>query len=276
MSVRGLSTRIRKPPVNRFSDFLWGKRDLKFIDNVHDTQLPFSHNGFNNGVNELDLSKSGICNSHSSSYSNSYRNVIPSINMAQASRSNDSGAPLKLYRQNIRGMKGKLSELMVHLSKVTSDIVCVTEHHLNASEIELTYLPSYILGANFCRETLKNGGACIYIHQDLKFTTVKVQIWAKEQDLEIADVQIKLKHVKLIIITVYRAPVGNFDYFLCKLDAMLKFLYKVNIEFLICGDINVNYVENNSKRTQLDEMLRTYNLIIAINFPTRIQKPLRP
>jgi hypothetical protein len=46
----------------------------------------------------------------------------------------------------------------------------------------------------------------------------------------------------------------------------------VNIEFLICGDINVNYLENNSKRTQLDEMLRTYNLISALNFLTRITK----
>jgi hypothetical protein len=70
-----------------------GKRDLKFIDNVHDTRLSFSHNEFNNGAKEIDLTKSGICNSHSSSYSNSYYNVIPSINMAQASRSNDSGAP---------------------------------------------------------------------------------------------------------------------------------------------------------------------------------------
>jgi exonuclease III len=169
-------------------------------------------------------------------------------------------------------MKGKLNELMLHLSKFTPDIIYVTEHHLNASEIELTYLPSYILGANFCREKLKKGGACIYIHEDLKFPTIKVQIWAKEQDLEIAAVQIKLKRVKLIIITVYRAPVGNFDYFLCKLDAILKFLYQENIEFLICGDINVNYLENNSKRTQLDEMLRTYNLISAVNFPTRITK----
>jgi hypothetical protein len=92
------------------------------------------------------------------------------------------------------------------------------ERHLNASEIELTYLPSYILGANFCREKLKNGGACIYIHEDLKFIMNKVQTYAKEQDLEIAAVRINLNHVKLIIITVYRAPVGDFDYFLGKLD----------------------------------------------------------
>jgi hypothetical protein len=76
---------------------------------------------------------------------------------------------------------------------------------------------------------------------------IKVQTCAKEQDLEIAAVQINLNHVKLTIITVYRAPVSNFDYLLCKLDSILKYLSKENIEFLICGDINV--LENNNKRT---------------------------
>jgi hypothetical protein len=82
----------------------------------------------------------------------------------------------------------------------------------------LTYLPSYILGANLCKGKLKNGGSYIYIHEELKFTSIKVQTCAKEQDLEIAAVQINLNRIKLIVITVYRAPVGNFDYFLCKLD----------------------------------------------------------
>jgi hypothetical protein len=44
------------------------------------------------------------------------------------------------------------------------------------------------------------------------------------------------------------------------------------MEFIICGDINVNYLENNSKKAQLDEMLRTYNLMGTVNSPTRITK----
>jgi hypothetical protein len=46
------------------------------------------------------------------------------------------------------------------------------------------------------------------------------------------------------------------------------------MEFIICGDINVNYLENNSKKVQLDEMFRTYNLMSTVNFPTRIIKKL--
>jgi hypothetical protein len=90
--------------------------------------------------------------------------------------------------------------------------------------------------------------------------------------LEIAAVQLNLNRVKLIIISSYRAPTGNFGYFLHKLDYILNSYYKDNMEFIICGDIYVNYLENNSKKAQLDEMLRTYNLMDTVNFPTRITK----
>jgi exonuclease III len=88
----------------------------------------------------------------------------------------------------------------------------------------------------------------IYTREELKFTTVIVHKHAKEQDLEIDAVQINLSRSKLIIICIYRAPTGNFDYFLHKLDYILNSYYKDNMEFIICGDINVNYLENNSKK----------------------------
>ena len=37
---------------------------------------------------------------------------------------------------------------------------------------------------------------------------------------------------------------------------------------MICGDININYVENCNKRQQLDALLQTYNLIGTVSFPT--------
>jgi exonuclease III len=119
---------------------------------------------------------------------------------------------------------------------------------------------------------MKNGGACIYIQEELKFTTINVQKHAKEQDLEISAVQIRFNRVKLIIISIYRAPIGSFDYFLYKLDYIFNSLHKDNTEFIMCGDINVNYLENNSKKVQLDEMFRTYHLTSTVNFPTRIIK----
>jgi hypothetical protein len=38
---------------------------------------------------------------------------------------------------------------------------------------------------------------------------------------------------------------------------------------MICGDININYLERCKKRQQLDALLQTYNLIGTVSFPTR-------
>jgi len=37
---------------------------------------------------------------------------------------------------------------------------------------------------------------------------------------------------------------------------------------VICGDININYLENCKKRQQFDALLQTYNLIGTVSFPT--------
>jgi exonuclease III len=149
---------------------------------------------------------------------------------------------LRLYHQNIRGIKGKIEEIMIHLAGETPNIICLMEHHLRDFEINITCFSMYKLGAKFCRKNLKNGGVCIFIREDLKFTTINVQTHCKEQDLEIAVIQIRCKGSKLNIITLYRAPTGDFDYFINKLDLILNSLAKYNTEFIIRGDININYL----------------------------------
>jgi hypothetical protein len=42
------------------------------------------------------------------------------------------------------------------------------------------------------------------------------------------------------------------------------------IKPLICGDISVNYLNDNDKKNQLDTLLNFYNLFSTIDFPTRI------
>jgi len=42
------------------------------------------------------------------------------------------------------------------------------------------------------------------------------------------------------------------------------------MEFIICGDINVNYLHCHYRRQQSDKLLATYNLKSTVNFPMRI------
>ena len=54
------------------------------------------------------------------------------------------------------------------------------------------------------------------------------------------------------------------------MDQILNILYKPKTEFIICGDININYMERNNHRKTFDNLLSIYNLANTVNFPTRI------
>ena len=42
------------------------------------------------------------------------------------------------------------------------------------------------------------------------------------------------------------------------------------MKFILCGDLNINYIGTDNKKTQLDNLLNMYNLIDTVHFPTRI------
>ena len=54
------------------------------------------------------------------------------------------------------------------------------------------------------------------------------------------------------------------------MEIILNSLYKHNTEFIICGDIIINYRTQQQQKNQLDNFLATYNLIDIVFFPTRI------
>jgi hypothetical protein len=56
-----------------------------------------------------------------------------------------------------------------------------------------------------------------------------------------------------------RSPCGNFEYFVNKLDKVLKLLYKPKSEFIICGDFNVNFLKKTARKTQVLLLLQSYN-----------------
>jgi hypothetical protein len=48
-------------------------------------------------------------------------------------------------------------------------------------------------------------------------------------------------------------------------------LYIPTHEYIVCGDINIDYLINSDRKSRLNALLKTYNLQSVINFPTRIQ-----
>jgi exonuclease III len=87
-------------------------------------------------------------------------------------------------------------------------------------------------------------------------------------DTEACAIKLISTNIKIIVLAVYRSPSRNSDKFLQKLDNILNTLHNNKSEFIICGDMNINYLQNCDRKQQLNMLLSTYNLIGMVNFPT--------
>jgi hypothetical protein len=115
---------------------------------------------------------------------------------------------------------------MLSLPAEAPHLICFTEHHLKDHELNNTHIPKYKLGAKCCGKNLKHGCVRIYVHETLKLTNVSLLKYSKEQDIEIAAIQLNIQKEKIIILCNYRAPCGNFDCFLNKLEIIPHSFHK--------------------------------------------------
>ena len=144
-----------------------------------------------------------------------------------------------VFLQNICGLLNKKEELLNSLTKHSPQIICVSEHHLNDEELEGT-LHSYTVGAKFCRRMHKYGGVCIFVQNNIYYTTLNMDRYSNEKDIEICAVKLHISLHTIITVTVYRSPTGNIDYFLNNLDEALNHIYNNTVDIILCGDFNIN------------------------------------
>ena len=85
-------------------------------------------------------------------------------------------------------------------------------------------MDQYKLGAKFCRESLKNGGVSIFVHDTLQCANINLDEFCKEQDIEACAVRINLSSLTICIISIYRSPMENFLHFLHTLRLHSQFL----------------------------------------------------
>jgi hypothetical protein len=91
---------------------------------------------------------------------------------------------------------------------------------------------------------------CIFVREDQSFKKTDTLLHCAEQTLEVCATELETKSPNFRILAFYRSPSANFNQFIKRLDATLKYLYNPKSEFLIYGDINVDYVNNNNWKKQ--------------------------
>jgi len=63
-------------------------------------------------------------------------------------------------------------------------------------------MDQYKLGTKFCRESLKNGGVSIFVHDTFQCTNINLDEFCKEQDTEACAVRLILSYLTICIISI--------------------------------------------------------------------------
>jgi len=92
--------------------------------------------------------------------------------------------PLKIFHQNIRGLRNKSNELYCHLHHDLPHTPCLSENHLSASELQLIHLTNYSMGAKYCRKTFLNGGVSIFVYANFKYTNINIDEYNIDKDIK--------------------------------------------------------------------------------------------
>ena len=127
-----------------------------------------------------------------------------------------------VFHQNICGLLNKKEELLNSLTKNSQQIICISEHYLNDEELEGITLHSYTLGAKFCRQMHKCGGVCIFVQNNIYYTAIDMDRYCNEKEIEICAIKLHISLHTIVIVTVYRSPAGDIDYFLNNLEEALN------------------------------------------------------
>ena len=129
---------------------------------------------------------------------------------------------------------------------------------------EKVHIENYNLEAHYCRQLHEKGGVVIFVHNSLCFSNIDIVKHCEEQDIVCA-LKLSFCTLNICVLTLYKAPSGNFSICLLKLDTILQSLYTATLHFVICGDININYLNEIVNKSQLDNLLLSYNLTSTIN-----------
>jgi len=76
----------------------------------------------------------------------------------------------------------------------------------------------------------------------------------KDKELEACALNLVFLSIKACIIAVYRSPNGNFQYLIKGLDNIIKKIYKPDVQLIICGDININYLIESKEKQELNKI----------------------
>ncbi len=164
----------------------------------------------------------------------------------------------------------KGDELTLLCEELNPDLLVVTEHGFNNSNIMHFKIQNYELANFHCRSTAKGGGAAIFVKNTFPFTPYR-PTEPTDKHFEVTGVKLQAARTQLTIIGLYRSPNGIEDTFLTKLDQLLSEVSKKPHPFVVMGDFNIDVLDVNSPMTKrFGDLLKSFGLVWSVNSPTRV------
>ncbi|XP_028031853.1 uncharacterized protein LOC114248481 [Bombyx mandarina] len=161
---------------------------------------------------------------------------------------------------------GKELEIDLFLDYNKVNVLCVTEHWLKKYELNCNFKNHQVV-SSFCRENAIRGGSLIIVNKDYKCKERRdIVSLSVERIIEMACVELE----RFIVVSVYRPPNSLYDFFENIMERVLLKLSVSNKHVFICGDFNINLLENTNATIRLRTLLKSYNLSNLFSEPTRI------
>jgi endonuclease/exonuclease/phosphatase family metal-dependent hydrolase len=100
----------------------------------------------------------------------------------------------------------------------------------------------------------------VYSHKSYHFVNTHLDSHCIEQDFEVCAIKLSNSPINLCVLSLYRSPSGNVDAFILKLEEILNILFQNQLNLVICGDFNVSFMTNNTRKYKIISLLKVYNL----------------
>jgi hypothetical protein len=159
--------------------------------------------------------------------------------------------------------------MMLSVDKMHINILCLTEHWLTEDQLNVVNIDQFRLVSKYCRISSKLGGSCIYVNNMIQSKEVpRFNNLGSDKVFEVSVVE--LLEFQTILACIYRSPDSDFYEFLNKSEALIIKVYSKAKGLILCGDLNVNFLHQNGKLQELQNLLWMNNLTNVIKSPTRI------
>ena len=176
---------------------------------------------------------------------------------------------LNVMHLNVQGLLGKELLLAVHLNQENVDVLCLCEHWLSREQLKCTNIDNYILISSFTRSVFSRGGVAIFVHKTVKVSSTP-EVISTEKEFEVCMCKLLLGKLTTYVVAFYRSPGSDLNNFIVSFTDLFNKIYNVRSNYIICCDINVDLLVNNSERRLVLNFFREYNIVHHINVPTRI------